>query len=182
MFPERMAVMHDTGTFLPRDEAAHRVASDEETLSTINAVRRGLEDGAIGIGFDIAYVPTAPRQEILRLFQLAADRRVPVFVYMRGSVANEPNSGAIPALQEVIVDASVTGASLHVVHITSVAGRLTGTCLEMIEGARKRGVDVTTEMYPLRRLRALSRRSMMTGKKDRATNFRTCNGLLRANV
>jgi hypothetical protein len=34
MFPARMAVMHNTGTFLPRDEAAHRVASDEETLST----------------------------------------------------------------------------------------------------------------------------------------------------
>src|SRR5712692_2045554 len=25
--PARMAVMHDTGTFLPRDEAAHRIAT-----------------------------------------------------------------------------------------------------------------------------------------------------------
>src|SRR5215831_6411995 len=47
--PARMAVMHDTGDFLPRDEAAHRVATDEETLSIINDVRRGLDDGAIGI-------------------------------------------------------------------------------------------------------------------------------------
>ena len=146
--PARMAVMHDTGDFLPRDAAAHRVATDEETLSIINAVRRGLDDGAIGIGFGIAYVPTAPRQEILRLFQLAAERHVPVFVHMRGGVAGEPKSGAIPALQEVIADAAVTGASLHVVHITSVAGRLTPICLEMIDGARKHGVDVTTEMYP----------------------------------
>jgi dihydroorotase len=146
--PARMAVMHDTGVFLPRDEAAHRIATDEETLSIVNTVRRGLDDGAIGIGFGIAYVPTAPRQEIYRLFQLAAERRVPVFVHMRGGVANEPNSGAIPALQEVIADAAVTGASLHVVHLTSVAARLTPLCLQMIEGARRHGIDVTTEMYP----------------------------------
>lgn len=146
--PARMAVMHDTGDFLPRDAAAHRVATDEETLSIINAVRHGLDDGGIGIGFGIAYVPAAPRQEILRLFQLAAERRLSVFVHMRGGVPGEPKSGAIPALQEVIADAAVTGASLHVVHITSVAGRLIPICLEMIEGARKHGIDVTTEMYP----------------------------------
>ena len=146
--PARMAMMHDTGDFLPRDEASHRIATDEETLSIIQTVRRGLDDGAIGIGFGIAYVPTAPRQEIFRLFQLAAERKVPVFVHMRGGIANEANSGAIPALQEVIADAAITGASLHVVHLTSVAARLTPICLQMIEGARKHGIDVTTEMYP----------------------------------
>src|SRR5258708_4057788 len=146
--PARMAVMHDTGAFLPRDEAAHRIATDEETLSIVNTVRRGLDDGAIGIGFGIAYVPTAPRQEIYRLFQLAAERHVPVFVHMRGGVPNEPNSGAIPSLQEVIADAAVTAASLHVVHLTSVAARLTPVCLQMIEGAHRHGIDVTTEMYP----------------------------------
>jgi N-acyl-D-aspartate/D-glutamate deacylase len=146
--PARMAVMHDTGDFLPRDEAAHRIATDEETLSIVNTVRRGLDEGAIGIGFGIAYVPTAPRQEIIRLFQLAAERHQTAFVHMRGSVPNEPNSGALPALQEVIADASVTGASLHVVHLTSVCGKLTPICLQMIEGARKHGIDVTTEMYP----------------------------------
>jgi N-acyl-D-aspartate/D-glutamate deacylase len=146
--PARMAVMHDTGDFLPRDQAAHRVATDEETLSIVNDVRQGLDDGAMGIGFGIAYVPTASRQEILRLFQLAADRHVPVFVHMRGGVADEPQSGSLPALQEVIADAAVTGVSLHVVHITSVCAKLTPNCLGMIEGARKHGVDVTTEMYP----------------------------------
>jgi dihydroorotase len=143
--PARMAVMHDTGDFLPRDEAAHRVATDEEKLSIVNAVRQGLDDGAMGIGFGIAYVPTAGREEILRLFQLAAERRVPVFVHMRGS---SDSDGAIPALQEVISDAAVTDASLHVVHITSVGAGKTATCLQMIEGARRHGVDVTTEMYP----------------------------------
>jgi N-acyl-D-aspartate/D-glutamate deacylase len=143
--PARMAVMHDTGDFLPRDQAAHRVATDEEKLSIYNDVRQGLDQGAIGIGFGIAYVPTAGREEILRLFQLAAERRVPVFVHMRGSTDSD---GAIQPLQEVIADAAATGASLHVVHITSVGARKTATCLQLIEGAKKHGVDVTTEMYP----------------------------------
>ncbi|HYL34600.1 MAG TPA: amidohydrolase family protein [Bryobacteraceae bacterium] len=143
--PARMAVMHDSGTFLPRDQAAHRIATDEEKLAIVNAVRMGLDDGAIGIGFGIAYVPTAGREEILRLFQLAADRRVPVFVHMRGSIDAD---GAIPALQEIIADAAATGAPLHVVHITSVGARKTATCLQLIEGARRHGMDVTTEMYP----------------------------------
>jgi len=143
--PARMAVMHDSGDFLPRDQAAHRVATDEEKLSILNAVRQGLDDGAIGIGFGIAYVPTAGREEILRLFQLAAERHVPVFVHMRGS---SDSDGAIPPLQEVIADAAATGASLHVVHITSVGARKTATCLQLIEGARRHGVDVSTEMYP----------------------------------
>ncbi len=143
--PARMAVMHDTGDFLPRDQAAHRVATDEEKLSIYNAVRMGLDDGAIGIGFGIAYVPTAGREEILRLFQLAAERHVPVFVHMRGAVDSD---GAIPALQEIIADAAATGAPLHVVHITSVGARKTATCLDLIAGARRHGIDVTTEMYP----------------------------------
>jgi len=56
--------------------------------------------------------------------------------------------GVIDALQEVIADAAVTGASLHVVHITSMGLRETALCLQMIKGARRSGLDVTTEMYP----------------------------------
>ena len=143
--PARMIVMHDTGEFLPRDQAAHRIPTDEEKLSIVNAVRTGLDDGAIGIGFGIAYVPTAGREEILRLFQLAGERHLPAFVHMRGSTDSD---GAIPALQEIIADAAPTGAPLHVVHITSVGARKTATCLQLIDGARQHGVDVTTEMYP----------------------------------
>jgi N-acyl-D-aspartate/D-glutamate deacylase len=145
--PAKMAVMHDTGEFLPRDHAAHEMATDEQRLSIVNAVRQGLDDGAMGIGFGIAYVPTTTREEILRLFQLGSDRHVPVFVHMRGNTGL-PEDGAIPSLQEVIADATATGVSLHVVHITSSGGRQTANCLAMIEGARKHGLDVSTEMYP----------------------------------
>jgi N-acyl-D-aspartate/D-glutamate deacylase len=51
-------------------------------------------------------------------------------------------------VEEMIADAAVTGASIHIVHITSMAMGQTGLALEMIEGARKHGLDVTTEAYP----------------------------------
>lgn len=140
--------MHDSnaGGLLPHDEAARRAATADEQRQILDLVRRGLDDGGLGIGMGIAYVPFAGRAEILELFRLAAERKVPVFVHLRNSGPVEP--GVIDSLQEVIADAAVTSASVHVVHITSTGLRETPLCLSMIEGARARGLDVTTEAYP----------------------------------
>ncbi len=144
--PARMAVMHDTGKLLPRDEAVNQAANPEQVRETLNLVAKGLDDGALGIGMGIAYIPTATRTEILNLFHLAAKRKVPVFVHMRNSGPVEP--GAIDSIQEVIADAAASGASLHIVHITSTCLRETPVCLEFVKGAAARGMDVTTEAYP----------------------------------
>ncbi len=48
----------------------------------------------------------------------------------------------------MIADAAASGAPLHIVHINSMAQRKTAEALRMIEGARARGLDVTTEAYP----------------------------------
>jgi N-acyl-D-aspartate/D-glutamate deacylase len=143
--PARMAVMHDTGTFLPRDAAVTGIALNEQKREILALVRKGLDEGALGVGLGIAYIPTATRPEILDLFRVAADYRVPVFVHMRDAGPVEP--GVIGALQEMLADAAVTGAPLHVVHIPSMAFRQTPLCLDMMAGARKRGLDVTTEAY-----------------------------------
>ena len=144
--PARMAVMHDTGKLLPRDNAVTRAATPEEQRQILALVRRGLDEGGLGIGMGIAYIPLATRQEIYDLFRLAAERKTALYVHMRNGGPVEP--GVIDALQEVLADAAATGASLHVVHITSMGLRETPLCLAMIEGARKRGLDVTTEAYP----------------------------------
>jgi len=144
--PARMAVMHDSGTLLPRDKAVDRAATPEEQRETLALVRRALDDGALGIGVGIAYIPLVTRAEILDLFKLAAEKKTALYVHMRNGGPVEP--GVIDALQEVIADAAATGASLHVVHITSMGLRETALCLEMIAGARRRGLDVTTEAYP----------------------------------
>ena len=143
--PARMAVMHDSGTLLPRD-AAKGAATPEQRRQTLDLVRAGLDEGALGIGVGIAYVPRATRAEILELFELAAQRKTALYIHMRNGGPVEP--GVIDSLQEVIADAAAAGASLHVVHITSMGLRETPLCLKMIDGARRRGLDVTTEMYP----------------------------------
>ena len=139
--PARMAVMKDTGGLLPRDAAMNRVATPEEQKAIDAIVRRDLDEGGVGMGMGITYTPTATRDEILSLFQLAARFRRPVFVHMRGG-------DVVASLQEVITDAAVTGAALHVVHINSAATSKTPVALQMIDGARARGLDVTTEAYP----------------------------------
>ncbi len=143
--PALMTAMHDTGTLLPRDAAASRVPTEAEHRQSLELLRQSLDEGGLGIGMGIAYVK-ATRGQILDVFRLAAERRVPVYVHMRNSGPQEP--GAIDSLQEVLADAAATGASLHVVHITSTCLRETPLCLAMIAGARKQGLDVTTECYP----------------------------------
>jgi len=139
--PARMAVMKDTGGLLPRDAAMNRAASPQEQSEIEALVRKGLEEGGLGIGMGIAYTPTATPEEILNLFYLVAPFRRPVFVHMR-------SGDVVAGLQEVITDAAVSGAPLHVVHINSAATAKTAQALRMIEGARQHGLDVTTEAYP----------------------------------
>ena len=106
----------------------------------------GLRDGALGVGMGIAYTPGASRAEILTAFRAAATRSVPVYVHVRDGGAADALGPA--ALQEVLADAASTGASLHVVHITSVGAAATPFLLDLIEGARAAGRDVSTEAYP----------------------------------
>ena len=145
--PAKMAVMKDTGAFLPRDNAINRLSTPDEVRQITDLIKQGLDEGALGIGFGINYVPTTTRAEVFDLFAVAAERGVANYVHVRHGGATEPGSG-VGAVQEVLSDAAATGASLHIVHITSICLRQTATCLSLIEGAAKRGVDVTTEAYP----------------------------------
>ena len=145
--PARMAVFGDSGRLLPRDVAASSAGTPEQRGKIYELIRQGLDDGALGVGMGIAYVPKASREEILDVFRIAAQRRVPVYVHMRDGGPAEPG-GVIDALQEVLADAAATGAPLHIVHITSMGLRQTPLCLSMIRGAERRGLDVTTEAYP----------------------------------
>jgi N-acyl-D-aspartate/D-glutamate deacylase len=144
--PVRMAVTHDSGTFLPRDRAVDTTATPQQLEEILGLLRRGLDEGALGVGMGIAYVPGASREEIFRVFQLAAERKLPVYVHLRSAGPVEP--GGIDALEEAMAVAAASGASLHVVHLTSTELRQSGLALEMIRGARKHGLDFTTEAYP----------------------------------
>ncbi|MBV9765169.1 MAG: amidohydrolase family protein [Acidobacteriaceae bacterium] len=144
--PAAMAVMHDPGTLLPRGEAAQRGPTPEEQREIIAHIKEGLDQGALGVGLGIAYVPKTSREQILQVFQVAAPYQAPCFVHMRNGGPVEP--GVLDALQEVLADSAVTGTPLHVVHITSMALAETPLALAIIRGARERGLDITVEAYP----------------------------------
>ncbi|HVS63541.1 MAG TPA: amidohydrolase family protein [Thermoanaerobaculia bacterium] len=161
--PARVKLMHgiDAGhTSLPTDAAraalraagpspdySHRAASGEEIERLVGLLERGLDEGGLGLGLGITYTPAATHAEILRVFGMAAERGVPVFVHLRANQSFADRS-AVGPFQEVIADAAATGASLHVVHLNSSADEEARVCLELIRGARERGLDVTTEAYP----------------------------------
>ena len=120
--------------------------ADLPRLDTL--IEEGMADGALGIGLGIAYTPGASREEILRMFLIAARHDVPCFVHLREGGRDPASGGSVAALDEVIADAAATGAALHVVHVTSMGQSDTPLLLQLIGGARAHGVDVTTEAYP----------------------------------
>ncbi len=134
-------------TIVFRNPWAYQRATAEQITQLQSLISRGIEEGGLGIGFGLAYTPGAGRDEIYQLFQTGAAYGVTSFVHVRHA-ALSVNSGSIDAAQEVIADAAATGASLHIVHVTSTGLSDTPVVLAMIEGARKRGVNVTTELYP----------------------------------
>ena len=154
----RIAVMHEKSTWdeiratrLDASQAkgdwAFRKAAPAEVDAMIARLDRGLTEGALGIGMGPAYTPAASRDELLRVFELAARRKALAFIHMRSAGEQEPG-GSIDALQEVLANVAATGASVHIVHIGSNGLRQTPRLLGMIDGARARGLDVTTEVYP----------------------------------
>jgi N-acyl-D-aspartate/D-glutamate deacylase len=135
----RMSVMHDSGIVMPVGEGAYRAASPAQIREIAEGIESGLSDGAVSIGAGFPYTPAATRDELMAVFRVAARARTSLHVHIRPGVAG---------LREALSLASETNAPLHVVHINSAALAETPVMLEMIEAARARGQDVTTEAYP----------------------------------
>src|SRR5437016_10336372 len=135
----RMAVMHDSGTWMPVSDGAYRAASPEQIGEIAKRIELGLREGAVSIGAGFPYTPAATRDELLAVFRVAAMAKTPIHVHIR------PGGDG---LKEALALAGETNAPLHVVHINSAGLAETPVMLEMISYARVHGHDVTTEAYP----------------------------------
>src|SRR5271170_5013329 len=136
------------GEILPKSgPATDQPATPEQIMRIEQRLLSELDAGALALGMGIQYTPGATRLEIIDMFRLAAERRVPVYTHVRSSSRVDPGS-SIESVSEVIAASAITGASLHIVHINSSCLRDSLECLSMVEGARARGLDVTTEAYP----------------------------------
>jgi dihydroorotase len=113
---------------------------EEEYTRLAYLMEQGLKEGGLGLGVIPAYLPGATRAEVFRVYQMAGRWGVPVYTHVRGRGAE--------GVQEAIANAAGSGASLHIVHLNSSTRGTLPLMLEMIAGARGRGIDVTTEAYP----------------------------------
>ena len=112
----------------------------ERFPAMLELLDQGLEEGALGIGLAVQYYPGATRREIFEVFRFAGEQRATIHTHVR--------SMTIEAMQEVLANAVATAAPLHIVHVNSMALGEIDTVLDLIGGARRLGLDVTTEAYP----------------------------------
>jgi N-acyl-D-aspartate/D-glutamate deacylase len=146
--PETFASKDAVTEVLPKSgPATEDHATPEQIRKIQDRLREEIDAGALGIGMGIQYTPGATRLEVIDMFRLAAERKLPVYTHMRSFGRIEPGS-AIEATEEVIGAAAISGAPLHIVHINSTCLRDAPECISMVAGARARGLDVTTEAYP----------------------------------
>lgn len=126
-------------------KALHEPLTEAELQEAIGYLTKALDDGALGIGLPLDYMSLGVKPaELEALFRLAAQRKVPVFIHIR--MPDDRND--LTGLKELIDMAEKTRASFHMVHIASTGLGRVPTFLKMIEAARKKGLDVTTEVYP----------------------------------
>lgn len=145
--PVRGLVMAKSNDPTAIEESNHRSATPEELARIRLRMAAGFLQGALAEGMGINYTPGASRDEIVDMFRVAKEYGASVHVHLRYGGVKDPESGA-NALEEVLEAALVTGAPLHVVHITSMGLKNTPLLLTMVKLARQHGRDVTTECYP----------------------------------
>jgi len=131
------------------EDWAYEAADKNQMEAILARFAQGLAEGGIGAGLALEYTPGVGYDEVYRIFQFMAVRHAPVTVHVRRARGDRvaPHSNIV-AIQEVVAGAAATGAALHIVHITPSALGDTSTVLEIINGAKAAGVDVSTEVYP----------------------------------
>jgi len=112
----------------------------EEMNRTLANIKTSLSEGGIGIGVPIGYLPKTKSEEMFKVFELGGELNALIFSHVR-----EPN---MISIQEVIADAALTGAPLHIVHINSMSLGQIQLALDMVQAAKNKQIDITTELYP----------------------------------
>ena len=114
--------------------------SQDEQKIMLSFLNSSLKEGGIGLGIPVGYINGATREEIYRIYQFASNKNSLIFSHIR--------SGKAMAVQQALADAILSGASLHLVHINSMALDEIALAIEMIQTAKQKGFDISTELYP----------------------------------
>ena len=121
-----------------------KIADTDEREQLVALLHEGIDQGGLGIGLPLDYYSEGIDNDELRaVFEVAAERAVPVFVHIRRGINGDP-----AGLYEVLALVRETGASMHVCHITHNAMVNLELFLLEIRMARAEGFDISTELLP----------------------------------
>jgi len=123
------------------------IATPEQQEKILQLVEQGLDQGALGIGINAGYAPGYGQKEYYALAELAAERGVATFTHVRYASNAEPES-SFEAVQELIGNAAITGAHMHVCHINSTSLKDIHSTLELIDDAFARNINISVGAYP----------------------------------
>jgi N-acyl-D-glutamate deacylase len=152
----RIAVMNQaapefTLAFMARHANERRwaddVATDAEVAGILDHIRRGLDEGALGIGLLNAYAPGSGVKEMTEVCALAAQYAVPTYTHIAYMSNVDPRS-SIEAYTRLIGYAASTGAHMHICHFNSTSVMDVERAAQLVQHAQKMGLKVTVEAYP----------------------------------
>jgi N-acyl-D-glutamate deacylase len=123
------------------------IATPEQQEQILKLVEQGLDEGALGIGINAGYAPGYGQKEYFALAKLAAERNVATFTHVRYASNMEPKS-SFEAVKEVIANAAITGAHMHVCHINSTSLKDIHSTLELIDNAFENNINISVGAYP----------------------------------
>jgi N-acyl-D-aspartate/D-glutamate deacylase len=114
-------------------------------------VRRGMDDGAIGMSTGLFYAPGsyASTDEVIQLAKVAAQQGGIYDTHLRDE--SSYTIGLIGAVNEAIRIGREARIPIHISHIKALGADVWGesdTVIALIEQARASGIDVTASQYP----------------------------------
>ena len=135
---------------LVRTPSWQRPIEDRELARVLEQLAQELDQGALGIGTLLGYLPDSGPDELLGIAGLAARSGTAAIVHTRSSARDGPTT-ALDAAMELVDAAERTGAHVHLCHVNSTSSSWMNEIVDAIENARIRGVRITTEAYPYER-------------------------------
>jgi N-acyl-D-amino-acid deacylase len=132
----------------------------EEMKNCLAATEKALSEGACGLSFGLGYDPGmyAPIEELEAFCSVAARLGKPVTVHLKALSRlspcyplTTPKAHNVLALEEMLGIARKTGIKLQLSHFIFVGRRswpTVDTCLQLVEEARRDGVDVMIDAFP----------------------------------
>lgn len=130
-----------------RNDWKMNIATREQEGNILRLIEQGLDEGGLGIGINAGYAPGYGQKEYYALAELAAKHKVATYTHVRYASNTEPQS-SFEAVKELIGNAAITGAHMHICHINSTSLKDIETILPMVDQAKARGINISVGAYP----------------------------------